>query len=566
MATYYWVSGNGTWDGTTKTNWSTSTGGAGGSGPPTSADTVIFDANSGTGTCTTASGSTCSIATLNSSNLGLTLGANHTMGGVFTLTLGTLALGSNTLTCLNFNSNNSNTRTLNYGTGKIVCTGNNLTVWNTFTSTNLTYSGTPRVELNYSGGTGTRIINVGGVSSSLAISFYITAGTDTIGTGVGNNNYQTLDFTGFSGTLNNDVKALYGNLILNSGMTVNAGTSAMSFISTSGTQKITTAGKTLDFPITQSGAGGTLQLQDNLTMGSTRTFTLTAGTLDLTGNSGNQTLTTGLFSSSNSNTRTILFGTGAITITGSGTVWNTGTVTNFSYTGTPTVNISNNSATATTVTTGALSAAQALNFNYTVGTYTLTDSSAVYNSLNFTGFTGTVPNSARTIYGNLTLASSATNSSGTNATTFAGTSGTQQITTNGVTLDYPLTFNGVGGTFAFQDALTQGSTRSFLITNGTVQLKASATSTVGSFATSGATQKYLQSTTAGTQATLSQASGTVSVNNLTIKDINAVGGAIWLALGSNGNVDGGNNTNWEFENFLAASVKFTRRKTKRYFL
>jgi hypothetical protein len=190
--------------------------------------------------------------------------------------------------------------------------------------------------------------------------------------------------------------------------------------------------------------------------------------------------------------------------------------------------------------------AQSLNFNYTVGTYTLTDTSSVYKSLNFTGFTGTIPNSVRTIYGNLTLVSGMTLTAGANATTFAATSGTNTITTAAKTLDFPLTFNGVGGTFAFQDALTQGSTRAFTITNGTVQLKASATSTVGSFVTSGTNQKNLQSTTSGTQATLSQASGTVSTSYLTIQDIFATGGATWNAFYYNGNLDGGNNTNWIF--------------------
>lgn len=42
MATYYWVGGTGNWDATT-THWSTVSGGAGGSGPPTSADDVVFD-------------------------------------------------------------------------------------------------------------------------------------------------------------------------------------------------------------------------------------------------------------------------------------------------------------------------------------------------------------------------------------------------------------------------------------------------------------------------------------------------------------------------------------------
>ena len=46
MADRYWVLGTGTWDSTSTTNWSTSSGGAGGASVPTAADNVFFDANS----------------------------------------------------------------------------------------------------------------------------------------------------------------------------------------------------------------------------------------------------------------------------------------------------------------------------------------------------------------------------------------------------------------------------------------------------------------------------------------------------------------------------------------
>jgi hypothetical protein len=80
--------------------------------------------------------------------------------------------------------------------------------------------------------------------------------------------------------------------------------------------------------------------------------------------------------------------------------------------------------------------------------------------------------------------------------------------------------------------------------NGTLQLKSGVTSTVGSFVTSGTTQKFLQSTLSGTQATLSDASGTVDATYLTIKDINATGGATFNAYPYNFNSDAGNNTGW----------------------
>lgn len=47
MADRYWVGGSGTWDSSSTTNWSTTSGGAGGASVPTSADNVIFDSNSG---------------------------------------------------------------------------------------------------------------------------------------------------------------------------------------------------------------------------------------------------------------------------------------------------------------------------------------------------------------------------------------------------------------------------------------------------------------------------------------------------------------------------------------
>lgn len=50
MATYYWVGGAGTWSTSSTANWSTTSGGSPGAGPPTSADDVVFDANSDTGT------------------------------------------------------------------------------------------------------------------------------------------------------------------------------------------------------------------------------------------------------------------------------------------------------------------------------------------------------------------------------------------------------------------------------------------------------------------------------------------------------------------------------------
>jgi hypothetical protein len=46
MADRYWILGTGTWDSTSTTNWSASSGGVGGASVPTASDNVFFDANS----------------------------------------------------------------------------------------------------------------------------------------------------------------------------------------------------------------------------------------------------------------------------------------------------------------------------------------------------------------------------------------------------------------------------------------------------------------------------------------------------------------------------------------
>jgi hypothetical protein len=374
--------------------------------------------------------------------------------------------------------------------------------------------------------------------------------TVTIGANTG---AKSINCTGFTGTLTSGsavTLAVSGSITLVAGMTFSyAGT-----ITVNDTGTITSAGKSFA-NLTIDGVGATVDIADALV--ATGATTLTNGTLGL----GSFTLSTATFSSNNSNTRVIAFGTGNITLTGNAaTIWTTATVTNFSSTGTPTVNATYSGSTGTrTISTGALLETAALNFNITAGS-DIVNGASRFKNLDFTGFSGSI-GSARIIYGNLTVASGMTYG-GTATTTFSGTSGTQLITTNGVTLDVALAFSGVGGTFAFQDALTQGSTQTFTITNGTVQLKAGVTSTVGSLVTSSTNQKFLQSTTPGSQATLSQVTGIVSTGYLTIRDINATGGATFNAYTVNSNVNAGNNLGWDFFAQLGKTI-YTRRKEKR---
>jgi hypothetical protein len=570
MATYFWVGGSGTWNNSSTTNWALLTGGPGGFGPPITGDTVNFDSNSGTAaTVTVASTAACTTCVINKSDINISLSGNVTFAGTTTFTAGAITLNNNTFTAAFFSSNNSNTRSIAFGTGQINLTGNGGTVWGLATATNFSYTGTPTVNFTYAGSTGSRTINHGGTAGGTeanAVNLNVTAGSD--GFNFGNAGIvKNVNFTGFSGTLSNFFTYICGDLTLSAGMTLTAGANPFFFNATSGTQKITSNGKTLDFPINFEGVGGTYALQDNLTVGSTRAVALNNGTLDLTGNSGNWTLTAGSFNSQSATARSVTFGTGKIVLTGNGaTIFSTRTITNFSCTGSKRVELTYAGSTGTRIVRGGdlggtATADNTVDIFITAGSDTVdfftNATTTAVRSLDTTGFSGTISTNAFRLFGSLTLSATTVFTGTANAISFISTSAGNTITTNGVTVDRPITFNGIGGSWAFQDALTQGSTRAFTITNGTVQLKAGATSTVGAFATSGTNQKFLQSTLAGTQATLSQASGTVSASYLTVKDINAAGGATWNAFYSNGNSDAGNNTGWNFGGTPAVSTEVT---------
>ena len=108
-------------------------------------------------------------------------------------------------------------------------------------------------------------------------------------------------------------------------------TGAITFNATTTGQTITTGGTTINAPITFNGVGGEWSLGSALTTGATITTTLTNGALILNGFD----LTTGIFSSSNSNTRSIAFGANSIILahtTAAQTVLNMAIATGFTWT------------------------------------------------------------------------------------------------------------------------------------------------------------------------------------------------------------------------------------------
>lgn len=605
----------------------------------------------------------CLVVNHNSGNLVIGTGYTLVCSGTYTLTIGAITMNDGvSLVVGAFSSSNSNSRSVAFGTsGSTITVTGTGTAWNLATPTNFSYTGTPVVNMTYAGATAMTV-----TSPLTAISFNFTAGTYTL-TITSGAIMQNLDFTGFAGTWAQALTnlSLLGNLTFGAGMSVTSGggvltmTPPASTARTISTVDVTNIVTFANITINAAAAGSSVRIASSQVV--VNNVVLTAGTLDL----NNNRLALFSFSSANSNTRTIAYGTtGEIYMFGSGTVWNTSTTTGFSFTGTSNNNLATAVVAACTLNPGALSTTQAMNFRVSGSGVTLTTTTGgVYRNLDFTGFTGTWAQAATniTIIGDLIFSSRMTSTSSTGVATLGGsndtllvgnghnsniliyivkTSATAKVTlgsaytqtlnnyfslrtgildTNnynltlsyfqsaasggattrslilgsstvtitgssfawstdsGLTVDagtstitltststktftgadkayYNLNQGGVGaltisGSNSFNDIVATARPSTVILTSGTTQ-------TVSNFTLSGTAGNLvtLQSSTAGSPATLSKSSGTVSVSYLSIKDTTATGGATWNAFTSNGNADGGGNTGWNFISAVAAAV------------
>ena len=389
-------------------------------------------------------------------------------------------------------------------------------------------------------------------------------------------NMGTLNFSGrtaaFNWTQGNQDPVIYGDVTLTTAMTMvtTTGSPSWTFCGQGAIQTLNSAGLIIrlnQLIVDSPGWGLTLAVNTEIDLSpialpfNNGAFILTAGTLDF----ANKNLSAISFSMG-AGANTLVFGsTGTLTSTATvaATVFIGSTATTVS--GTPLVIVNANTAATRTISPGVVTEANSISFRISAGTGSLTLTAGSYRNIDFTdgtnptGYAGILGNSTITIYGNFKASTSGmTRTAGSGVYTFAATSGTKTINTAGVTFDNPFTFNGVGGTWAMQDALTLSSTRALTFTNGTLQLAAGTTNTVGSFVTTGTTLKYLQSTTPGTQATISDASGTNTVTYLSVQDSNATGGAAWDANDAT-NVDAGNNTGWFFAPTPSVSNEITMR-------
>lgn len=262
MADRYWVGGNGTWNTTSTTNWSATSGGAAGASAPTASDTAIFDANSGSAV--------------------VTLGENVTAFGLtYNAFVGTFAFQTYTITL----------------TGD----GNVLLGAGTYTAT-----GSKNVDLTYSG-SNARSCFLGAPSYANALNVKVSAGTGAITIPTSGARVNDLDFTGFSGSwTSSGVQNISGSLTLSSTMT-DAATHTLQFAG-SATQTITSNGIQLKRECYFTDTN-TKVLADNFS--TTSWFVLIQGTLDAT----NKNVTLGDFYSVYTLVREIRFGSGVWTVT-----------------------------------------------------------------------------------------------------------------------------------------------------------------------------------------------------------------------------------------------------------
>jgi hypothetical protein len=168
-------------------------------------------------------------------------------------------------------------------------------------------------------------------------------------------------------TTSTNTPTVYGDWLFGTGVTSSSTSGTITF-ATRGTETITSNGVQFGCPVTIDCVTGTVNLADALSLGSTRTLTLTSGMFDAV----SYNVTAGLVAISNSNARTLKMGSGTWTLSGTGAVWDASTTTNLNfYKGTANIVLSDTSTSARTFAGGGLSYNK-LTIGGTTGTSTLT--------------------------------------------------------------------------------------------------------------------------------------------------------------------------------------------------
>ncbi len=307
----------------------------------------------------------------------------------------------------------------------------------------------------------------------------------------------------------------------NSSAIIMAGAGALTFMGR-GTQTLTSSGTVFVQSVTVNNISGTVRLADDYS-NPPSTTTLTSGTLDL----NSHTASTLIFSSSVANTRTIAFGSsGKIVVTGNNaTVLSLSTSTGLTTTGSKRVEANFVGSVGTRTFTGGSTGATestVIDLFVTAGTDTLAlTATQFYGTLDFTGFAGTLSNAANTLFRNLNIPAAMTVAAGASVYTFAATSGTKTITMNGhVAIGLAFTFNGIGGTWQLQDALT--TTGTITLTNGSLDFNGK-TLTCGAISTSNSNTRTLA---VGSATSVITGSGAAAFNAGTATGLTVTGAGI----------------------------------------
>lgn len=280
-----------------------------------------------------------------------TLGA-----GIFILTRGTLDLNDRTLSCNVFTSSATSTREIRFtgSNSKINLFGSNTNIFNTGTATNLYINGTSNVICSYDGSNGIRTIVPGQPDAANTVNFNIVSGSDQFALNTSDWSGE-LDFTGFSGTWLNRVSTrIYGNLIMSSAMTTQAGTGILNLMGVSYDNILNTNGVVINSPLyiydsVAYDSGSILPyfsqytLQNDLTLDSPYALLLSTGNFV----ANNYNVSAGFFSAGQATSTAysnLVMGSGTWNMTGSGTVWSVGGVNRLISPNNSTIVLSNTSS------------------------------------------------------------------------------------------------------------------------------------------------------------------------------------------------------------------------------
>ena len=286
--------------------------------------------------------------------------------------------------------------------------------------------------------------------------------------------------------------------------------------SPSPTYNVTLAGNSLNNDVYFNGSGGNWTLQDDLSTGTNNVY-LNHGTLNTNG----QTVSMSRFYSSNDNTRALNLGSSVINVSsGSNTAWQ---VTGSNFTITP-----GTSEIRFTTANGGFSSLGASDLKYhnvlfqnLGGSATISSDDSIHK-VTFNP-TGSITGGGAYDYLVMNVGGQLQGNSSYGSVQLYG-----NTTINGVNTFGRLLL-GSGYSFTFQSGSTQTITGRFIIW-GTASRSIT-----------------IKSSSAGTQATISKAAGTVLGNYILLKDMVATGGATFDLYSS---TDNGNNTGW---NFLAGT-------------